>query len=166
MTNQIPVERLDEPEGFPEWLGISLINNDLPWEIAQPYNVEEFLEKYTLHDSYWVTLHHDVAQENYAILVIEWDVYWLPDEIAQSTPIVAEWPLLFIKLEDVKQISTLGYEKLEVVAIRGIATAEFEEINGKNVFVIHDHFGGSVEIVYSGGANFLAFDRKKTRLII
>lgn len=166
MTNQETVEEYDEPEGFPDWIGTSLVNNDLPWGLAETYNVKEFLEKYTLHDSYWVTLHYDVAQVSYAILVMQWDAYWLPDEIAQSTPLVAEWPLLFIKLEGVNQVSTLDYEKLDILATRGIAIAEFEEIDGKSVFVIHDHFGGSVEVVYGGPSSFLAFDRNKTKLTI
>ena len=71
MTNQ-EIEEIQQ-EGFPNWLGNSIINNDLPWEAARTYRLDGFLEKYTLHDSYWVTIHHDVAHYNYAILVFEWD---------------------------------------------------------------------------------------------
>ncbi len=165
MTNPEAVENCEDPEDLPDWLGKSILSNELPWEAAQTYKVQEFLEKYTLHDSSWVTIHHEVAYDNHAILVLEWDAVWLPDEIAQSTSMVSEWPLLFIKIEGIKQISILGYKDIGGIT-RGIALAEVEEIDNKKVFVIHDHFGGSVEIVFDGSSNFLALDRDKKALKI
>ncbi len=72
---------------YPSWLWQNLFENDLPWHLARDYTVREFSEKYTLHDSVWITLTQDVAYENTAILVIRWDAVWLPDEICQSTGI-------------------------------------------------------------------------------
>ncbi len=43
----------------------------------------------------------NTTYKNNVILAIIWDAVWLSDEIAQSTSIVAEWPLLFVKIEGV-----------------------------------------------------------------
>ena len=160
-------EQLDSTESgyYPNWLGSALLNNGLPWDQASAYTVQAFLEKYTLHDSLWVNLIHDVANENHATLAIMWDAVWLPDEIAKSTDLVNDWPILFIRLEQVRQISTLGYEYVSDIH-RGIATAEIEEIDSKKVFVIHDHYRGSVEIVFEGQSLFLALNVRKAVLKI
>jgi hypothetical protein len=160
-TNENEVDSGD----YPTWLGQSLLEDDLPWEAASIYSVREFLDRYTLHDSNWVTIHYDVAYEAQATLVIMWDSFWLPDEIAQSTSVVRDWPLLLIKLERVRQLATLGYEDINGMP-RGISTAEVEEVEDKFVFVIHDHYGGSVEIVFNGIAHFLVLNRAKLPLKI
>lgn len=161
LENQNP----DEPEYYPPWLGQSLLNDDFEWEQAKLCSVQEFLEKYTLHDSEWVLIKHDVAYSNEAIIVIQWDSVWLPDEIAKSSGIVQDWPLLLIKLEGVDQISALGYKNIGGIQ-HGIAYAEIERLDGKNIVVIHDHYGGSVEIVFDGDSRFLALNAKKELLKI
>jgi hypothetical protein len=143
----------------------TLFEDDLPWHLAKNYSVQEFLEKFTLHDSIWITLTQDIAHENVAILVIRWDAVWLPDEVYQSTSIVKDWPILFVKVENVHQISFSGYKDMGGIS-RGIGRAEVEEIDGKQVWVIHDHYGGSVEIVFSGRTWFLGLDRRQEILKI
>jgi hypothetical protein len=162
MTEQQNQENGVDSEYYPAWLGQSILWDEFPWEAARTCKVQEFLEQFTLHDSEWVTIYHDFAYENQSTLVIQWDAVWLPDEIAKSTSVVSDWPLLLIKLEGVKQISTLGHEKIG--GTRGISTAEVEEVENKIVFVIHDHYGGSVEIVFDGAAHFLALNRNKQPL--
>jgi hypothetical protein len=150
---------------YPPWLWQSLIENDLPWHLARDYTVQEFSEKYTLHDSVWITLTQDVAYENTAILVIRWDAVWLPDEICQSTAIVKEWPLLLVKVDEVHQVSFSGYQDIGGTA-RGISRDEVEEIDEKQVWVIDDHYGGRVALVFSGKTWFLGLDRNKEILKI
>jgi hypothetical protein len=145
-------------EYYPSWLWQSLFEDNLPWHLAKDYTVQKFLKKYTLHDSIWITLTQDIAYENAAILVIRWDAVWLPDEIYQSTSIVKDWPILFVKVENVHQISFLGYKDVGNIA-RGIASAEIEEIDGKQVWVINDHYGGSIDIAFGGKTWFLGLDR-------
>jgi hypothetical protein len=144
---------------YPDWLYQSIIDNTLNWKEAKEYSFQEFSEKYTLHDSYWIGLFYDVAYENNIILAIVWDAVWLPDEIVPSTSIVSEWPLLIIKVEDVLQVSTSGYKDIGCIS-RGIATAEIEDIDDKHLLVISDHYGGNVEITFSGKLKFLGIDRK------
>ncbi len=165
MTDQQNKENCVDSEYYPTWLGQSLLEDDFPWQDASVYSVQEFLEKYSLHDSSWVTIYYDVAYDAQATLVISWDPFWLPDGIATKTDAVFDWPLLFIKLEGVKQISTSGYEDLEGMP-RGIGTAEVEMREDRFVFVINDHYGGSVEIIFGGTAQILAFNRNKQPLRI
>lgn len=154
-----------ESEYYPRWLGSALLYDDLPWNQATEYSVQAFLDKYTLHDSLWGSLVYDVANDNEATLVILWDQVWLPDEIKNGSPLVGDMPILFIKLKNIRQVSTLGYE--HVINIhRGIGTAEYVEIEGKKIFVIHDHYGGSVEILFEGTSHFLALNEQKEPLII
>jgi hypothetical protein len=150
---------------YPDWLYQSIIEDSLDWNEAEEYSFQEFSEKYTLHDSYWIGLFYDVAYENNLILAIVWDAVWLPDEIAQSTSIVAEWPFLFIKVEDVLQVSTSGYKDIGGIS-RGVATAEIENVDKKHLLVISDHYGGNVEISFAGKLKFLAMDRNREVLPI
>ncbi len=165
MEDQIENQDFDEEDYYPSWLGQALLTNDLPWNDAKTWTIQEFLSVYTLHDSYWVNLIYDVANDNEVTLVIMWDAVWLPDEIAKSTALVNDWPLLFIKLEGIRQVSTQGYEQVPNVH-RGIAKTEIEETDRKKVFVIHDHFCGNVEIVFEGEAHFLALNTKREFLKI
>ena len=148
-----------------DWVYREVVEDTLPWSEAKEYSFQQFSEKYTLHDSVWIGLFYDVAYENNIIMAIIWDAVWLPDEIAQSTSIVAEWPLLFVKIENVSQVSTSGYKDIEGLQ-RGIGTAEIEEVDGTHLLVISDHYGGNVEISFAGKLKFLATDRNRKVLPI
>ena len=135
------------------------MEDTLPWNEAKECSFQEFSEKYTLHDSVWVGLFYDVAYENNVILTIIWDAVWLPDEIAQSTSVVAEWPLLFIKIGDVLRVSTSGYKDIGGLQ-RGIGAAGIEQVDGTKLLVISDLYNSTVEISFAGGLKFLALDRE------
>ena len=165
MAEALENQKLDEQEYYPIWLGQSVLNDDFQWSQSKLCSVQEFLEKYTLHDSIWVLIKHDVAYADEALIVIRWDSVWLPDEIAESSGVVQDWPILLIKLDGVDQISTLGYENIGGIQ-RGIASAEIESIDGKSIFTIYDHYGGSVDIVFDGTSRFLALNTKKQLLKI
>jgi hypothetical protein len=83
-------------ELVPLWLKRALIDDLLPWDIARPTTVETFLRQYTLHDSYWIGLW--VTPGLGADAVIRWDAYWSEGRIPHPGPIVAEWPVLVIRL--------------------------------------------------------------------
>ena len=150
---------------YPDWLYQSVIEDTLNWNEAKEYSFREFFEKYTLHDSYWIGLFYDVAYENNLILAIIWDAVWLPDEIARSTSDVTEWPWLFLKIEEVSQVSTSGYKDIGGLQ-RGIGAAEIGEVDGTNLLVITDHYGGNVEISFTGKSKFLAMDINRKLLPI
>jgi len=147
------------------WLCGAVLRDTLPWGEGKEYSFRGFAEKYTLHDSVWVGVFYDVAYADSAVLVIIWDAVWLPDELARSTSVVGEWPLLFIKVGGASQVSASGYKDVGGLQ-RGIAGAEIEEVDGTNLLVITDHYGGSVEITFSGALQFLALDRDRRVLPI
>ncbi|HEV2798897.1 MAG TPA: hypothetical protein VGW12_00270 [Pyrinomonadaceae bacterium] len=91
-----------------DWVYREVVEDTLPWSEAKEYSFQQFSEKYTLHDSVWIGLFYDVAYENNVILAIIWDAVWLPDEIARSTSIVAEWPLLFVNIEGLHRFLLLA----------------------------------------------------------
>lgn len=147
------------------WLYEAVIRDTLPWGEAKGCSFREFSEKYTLHDSVWVGVFYDVAYDDSAVLAIIWDAVWLPDELAQSTSVVGEWPLLFIKVGGASRVSTSGYKDIGGLQ-RGIAAAEIKEAGGTDILVITDHYGGSVEVSFSGELMFLALDRDRRVLPI
>lgn len=153
-----------ETEYYPSWLWKTLFEDDLPWRQGKDYTIQEFSAKYTLHDSIWITLMQDIAYENTALLVIRWDAVWLPDKIHSSTSIVKDWPILFIKVEGVNQISFMRFNEVNIQ--RGIDGDKIEEIEGKQVWVIYDHYDASVEFVFTGKTWFLGLDRNKKLLKI
>lgn len=157
---------IEEEKYFPDWLFESIIEDFLPWQSAKNYSYEEFAEKYTLHDSLWIGLFANITYEDTAILAIIWDAVWLPDEIARSTSNVLEYPFLFIKLEKTHQIITRNYQDIGKIQ-RGISNAEFSIIkDGKKSLIIFDHYGGEVEVIFSGEIKFLGLNREKQILQI
>ena len=150
---------------YPGWLYQGIVEGSLNWGVAKEYSYREFSEKYTLHDSNWVGLFFDVAYESTVVLAFVWDAVWLPDEVAESTPLAGESPFLFVKAEAVSQVSTSGYKDVGGVS-RGIAGAEVVEVGGKQLLVISDHYGGGVEITFSGRLKFLAVDSEQNVLPI
>ncbi len=81
------------------------------------------------------------------------------------TGIVKDWPILFVKVDNVHQVTFSGYKDIGSLS-RGISRGEIEEIDDKQVWVIDDHYGGSVDIVFSGKTWFLGLDRNKEILKI
>lgn len=69
------------PVLYPTWLYVSLVEDTLPWPLSAEWTFEEFAAQYTLHDSYWVGIFHDVAYDDTVTLAIVWDTVWLPDDM-------------------------------------------------------------------------------------
>ncbi|MBD2201477.1 hypothetical protein H6G33_02510 [Calothrix sp. FACHB-1219] len=84
----------------------------------------QFYEKYTLHDSHWLGIFYNVAYEQAITLAIQWDVFWLPEEIKQNTSDNSLY--LFIRLTGIEQVSTTNYVDIGYVC-RTIANSEFAE---------------------------------------
>lgn len=141
-----------------EWMYGAFVRDTLPWGEGREYSFPEFSEKYTLHDSNWVGVFYDVAYADAAVLAIIWDAVWLPDELARSTSDVGGWPMLFIKAEGATRVSASGYKDIGGIQ-RGIGDAEVEEADGAQLLTITDHYGGRVEVAFTGRLTFLALDR-------
>jgi hypothetical protein len=157
-------EDLNE-SAHPDWFYRDLIEDALPWQQGVVMSFDEFNQKYTLHDSYWIGAFFDVAYEPTVTLAISWDAVWLPDEIKQSTSIVDDWPYLFIQLSEVEQLSPSSYGDM-MDACRTISGCEVEVVDGKKLLAIDDVYGGHIHIVYQGQEVFLALEKNKHRLEI
>lgn len=142
---------------LPDWVYRSIVEDTLEWDKAIECSFREFSGKYTLHDSIWIGLFYDVAYENNVTLGFIWDAVWLPDDLARSSATISEWPLLFIKMENVSEITASGYKDVGGIS-RGIAGAAVEETDDKWRLAISDHYGGSVSISFSGRLKFLGLD--------
>lgn len=94
MNLEEPFDKLNHPN----WFYGDLVEDCLPWQQGKKMTFEEFHQKYTLHDSYWIGIFFNVAYEQTATLAIEWDAVWLPERLKQSTATVSDWPYLFIQL--------------------------------------------------------------------
>jgi hypothetical protein len=149
---------------LPSWIYEAIVLDILPWESGRRYSYSDFATKYTFHDSTWIGLFQNLAHENCAVLSIIWDAHWLPDEVYPSTPIVARWPLLFIKLQDVESIITTNLIALDYE--REIVESKFRELeNGLKALTIRGD-GGDVEVRFKGEMIFLGLDRQKEPLAI
>jgi hypothetical protein len=149
----------------PDWLYRELVEDCLPWQQGQKMTFKEFDKKYTLHDSGWIGIFFNIAYERTATLAIQWDAFWLPNDIKQSTSVVADWPYLFIQLSGIEQVSLNNYIDI-MGSPRTIAICEFEEIEGKKFLAIDDVYGGQINIIYQSEETFLAIEKNKCVLAI
>jgi len=150
---------------YPAWVGQTLIDDQLPWNEAAGLPLEMFAEQYTLHDSYWIGMYCNIGRDNAAILLVDWDVVWVPDAIQQQLAPDGRQLFLFIKIEGLHHIATTGSTDGGGLA-REIADAEVVQIDGKRLMLISDNFGGSLEILFAGASRFLVFtpDRRPVTL--
>src|SRR5262245_43594625 len=97
---------LGVPDYLPHWTYRAIVEDLLPWQAGKVRSFDEFQKTYTLHDSSWIGAFAGIALDSNVTLAIIWDPFWMPDEMHKSTPIVMEWPLLFVKIMDVQEIDT------------------------------------------------------------
>jgi len=156
---------LDDDQFYPDWLYKKLIEDDLPWDKKSNHDLESFLGKYTLHDSFWVGVFHHVAFDKSVTLAFQWDSVWLPDEVKEGTSHVDDWPYLFIKIEDVTEVTKANYIDLDRIN-RAIGDSEVLELEGSTHLAIDDVYGGQVNIVFTGKHSILALNPDGTELKI
>lgn len=121
-------------------LAYRIIDGGLPWNRSVELHIDNFLERYTLHDSYWIGLFTDCAYADTAIAVICFDPVW-NSSVSKPTSVCAEWPLLFLRLKCVGAIHLSGFRDIENIQ-RGIAGVDVEHLSTEEVrTVINDHYG-------------------------
>jgi len=141
---------------FTKWLYEKLIDDGFPWDKTGFVDVSSFSKKYTLHDSCWVGMFFDVGFEASATMAFQWDSFWLPEQLQKQTPTVDDWPYLFIRINNIEQITTKNFGT-ETDICRAIVGLEFEEIEKKYFLAIDDVFGGQITIEFRGSVFFLAY---------
>ena len=150
--------QFDSTNYLPDWIYRGIVEDSLPWQAGKKCPFEEFDKKYTFHDSSWVGLYAGIALDRSLTLAVVWDPYWVPDEVHKSTPVVKEWPLLFVRIQDVLEIDTSTLETVE--HSRNISGSEFYKLDDgvRQLVVVCE--GGKVKIKYKGKTIFLALDRE------
>lgn len=148
---------MDEDQFYPLWLYQKLVEDDLPWGNKSSYDLSGFLSKYTLHDSYWVGLFLHVAFDKSATLAFQWDSVWLPDEVVKGSYFVDDWPFLFIRINQLDEMSTANFVELDRVN-RAIGDVEVLEIEGAMYLAVDDVYGGQVNLVFNGEYSILALN--------
>ena len=150
--------QFDLSDYLPDWIYRAIVRDSLPWQEGKKCPFEEFDKTYTFHDSSWVGLFAGIAFNNSLTLGVIWDPYWVPDEVHRSTPIVKDWPFLFVKIDNVLEIDTGTIETID--HSRNISGTEFYRLDDgvRQLVVVCD--GGKVKIKYKGKTIFLGLDRE------
>jgi hypothetical protein len=149
----------------PNWLYKNLVEDNLPWDKKSGYRLDDFLNKYTLHDSIWIGIFHHLAYANYITLAFKWDSFWLPNEIIERSSQVADWPYLFVQLDKVIEVTTTNFSDIDGIN-RAIGSSETIQLEGVTQLAIDDVFGGQVTISFKGTPSILALTAKGSVLRI
>ena len=140
---------------YPEWFYRKLVNDKLPWDLGRKMSWNNFNLTYTLHDSGWGDL-GIFRQINRLVLVIDWDIVWLP-EIARNQIQTEDGMIwLLIRLDGLEEIDILNNKDSDMGFINTIVGDELIEVNGKKILSIIDAAGGDLDITYTGAETFLA----------
>jgi hypothetical protein len=140
---------------YPDWFYRKLVENSLPWDLGRETSWSNFNSMYTLHDSGWGEL--GIFQHiNYLVLVINWDVVWVPETVRNQIQTINSRVFLLIELAGVEEISVLENKESNVGFLNTIVGDELIEVNGKKILSIIDAAGGDVDIIYTGSETFLA----------
>lgn len=126
-------------------LAYCLIEDSLPWDRSIQSHIDAFLQKYTLHDSYWIGLHTNCGLEDSAVAVIRFDPIW-NSSVSAPTSLVSNWPLLFIRFNCVNTIRMIGFRNIGGTQ-RGISNVSVDNLSDEEaVTTILDHYGASVSL--------------------
>jgi hypothetical protein len=126
-------------------LAYCVIDDSLPWERSIQSHIDAFLQKYTLHDSYWIGLHTNCGLEDSAVAIIRFDPVW-NSSVSTPTSLVADWPVLFIRFNCVNTLRMTGFRDIGGTQ-RGISDVSVDHLSDEEaVTTILDHYGASVSL--------------------
>ena len=137
-----------------------MARDELPWERAWVAPYQEFADRFTLHDSFWIGTFLPLGTGDVAVMVFEWDAHWLPEPIRQLCiegdpgPPRHGNPFLFIRLTEVSYLRLTGYqEKMEGRDISRVELRQRDRISGLDLI---DSMGATLRVEYYGSTEFLA----------
>lgn len=161
---------------FPDWFNQYVINDKIPWTDNIVSTLPDFLEEYTLHDSYWCGI--TSVPNDTTTIGIQLDAFWAKDKIDFTDAQKRDWPILFIQLQktwQIKQGFNLDFQMTETIS--GATSQLLDEETKLQLFSSLDHehkwfqeavfdvplyrtliepiYGGFVEILHGGETRFL-----------
>jgi hypothetical protein len=119
---------------LPPIVASQLIEDSLPWARSSQLHIDDFLSRYSLHDSYWIGLHADCGCVDSVIAVFRFDPYW-NSSVSRPTPTVADWPLLFLRFNSVNTIRLSRFTN-NGDGHAGISHAAVEHITDEEVVTV------------------------------
>jgi len=144
---------------YPEWLSRGLLWEEFPWEQAVRTTMEQFLNRYTLHDSGWIAPKADAQYRGGGLAVFRFDAFWTQGRIPHPGSRVAEWPILLIRFSRLFELRLHDYEPESGGLSRTISHAETEAVGGRCRTRIWDLFGGCCELVHAKPVDILCVGR-------
>jgi hypothetical protein len=153
----------------PIWISKCITRNDLPWNKSRENSFDRFYGKYTLQDSYWIGIFHNIALDNSITLAIQWDGDCLAEDLKNSLSNPDDWLYLFIKITGVKEVLNFGFKKTKTIKRgiqRSITELELMSADKKQMIIISDGDGGKVKIIYNGVGSFLVLDEDKNIITV
>lgn len=150
---------MDILSDYPEWLGATILDDDLPWDKFKTISLGEFLEKITLHDSSLVKIILDGPSPNSALIIIQLDSHWMPPGIIEKSCLVEDWPYLFITIDEIDNIDFQGH--IDDYCTDTIGMSNWNENEASYEFVIDDVMNGQTRITYIGETKILLLNKHK-----
>lgn len=144
---------------YPEWLSNGLLWEEFPWDQAVRTTMERFLDRYSLHDSGWITLKVDAQYGGGALAVFRFDSFWTSGRIPHPGPHVAEWPILLIRFSRLFELRLEDYEPGGGGWPRTISHAQTEAWDGRCRTGIWDIYDGRCELVHAKPIDVLCIGR-------
>jgi len=145
---------------YPDWLGRDLVAGSLPWSQGVPASLPAFLDRYTLHDAYWIGLYAEPGRG--ATLLLRWGTFWTQGEVPFPGSRVAEWPILAVRFD--------ALERSEVrLRDHGLASARSGPTNraaDSHRTHLVDHHGGEATLIHTPGVRLLCLSRAREPLAL
>lgn len=143
---------------FPPGFAPKLLDDDLPWDQGQTFFIADFLQAYSLKDSYVLKALCDCAWENSFLFVIRFAPLWNPQMAAGAGADVGCWPLLVLQFPDVREMALEGF-KADETQQRGIAAVRTKPLgNADALTTFTDHTGARITLLHASLIAGLCFD--------
>ena len=124
-------------------LAHAVVDDSLPWDRSIKLHIDAFLQRYTLHDSYWIALHTNCGLDDTAVAAISFDPVWKPS-VSSPTSHVANWPLLFIRFNCVNTIRMAGFRDIGGTQ-RGISSVAVDHLSEEESVYADAHLASRLE---------------------
>lgn len=159
---------MDMDDYYPDWLGRDVFAGVLPWERALTTTISSFLQQYSFHDSYWIGLF--LESNSNGVMIVRWDTFWTEGRVPFPGSMVAEWPILILRLSRLQHVEVALRED----GLAGVTSSPLTEQEVQSLSVegdlhrtqIDDHSGGVVQLCHEPNIALLCFNRQRDILEI
>lgn len=145
----------------PDWLRKGLIDGAFPWGSGYAGTLARFLDRYSLHDSFWVGLWLQTTGRG--IAVIRWDLAWnQPIDDKEEREEVPFWPILLVHFERLHVVQVVDGPRTETRGGEAITWAESRPVGETGISERHEtivHGGVEIRLVHDPAVSVLLINR-------